>query len=459
LTATTDEGRGSLAAEIARRVGSIGPAGVADGARTAAQAHLLDCLGMMVAGRRSDRVRRALAADGPRDPVVVLSLACGALGLDDFDEATRTHPGAMIAPALLVAAADAEHPVPGERLMTALVLGYDLIAWFGAALDARGMHPRGRHPSAVLGVPSVALAAAWLLGLDEPGVAAAIGIGAGLSFGLTQFDVREDMRALQTAYAASSGLRAARFAKSGFPASAQALEGPGGLFGGDPARVLPVEAIGAAPSAVEQVSFKPYPHFSDLHPPVTALFSALAGSSVEADEIVAIRVVLTEKAASRLHAGPPHNVKEAKRSARFVLAFALRSITRDGPDLRVPLTEADVCDARTMMLADRIRVAVVPHTPGADAAVASIEVALADGKVLTGTSVSYPGDGRDRRLRWALTDARERFDVIVGGGGERRTGLDAVTRLVDRLRTTDDVRDDARVLINALTTPTGDCDG
>lgn len=443
---TTD---GGLADAVAQRVCSIGST-LPDDTYTAARAHFLDCLGLIIAGRSSGRVRRASAVQGGPDPVVALSLACGALGLDDFDETTRTHPGAMIVPALLVTAAEAPRRVAGNRLANALVLGYEMIAWLGAATDARHMHPRGRHPSAVLGVPSVALAASVLVELDERAVAAAMGIGAAFSFGLTQFDAHEDMRALQTAEGASAGLRAARFAAAGFPAADHALEGAGGYLGGDLSRLLPVEAIGVAPSAIEQVSFKPYPHFSDLHPLVAALLSALDGVTVVIDEVVGVRAFLTDQAASRLHDGPVVTVKDAKRSAAFVLAFALRSTTADRPDLRLPFTEAHVFDPHTQALADQVEVTVTPADTMHESAVAAVEITLADGRILAARSEGYPGDGRDPALRWSFAQARERFDAMVRVEDEHPALAATAVRLVDRLMTSDDVRDDARALIHAL---------
>ena len=439
-----------LANAVAQRVCSIQPTAVSQEACLAAKSHLLDCLGLTIAGSSSDRVRRASAVDGVPDPVVILSLACSALGLDDFDEATRAHPGAMIVPALLVGAAGARRPVSGKRLATALVIGYELIAWLGAAMDARHMHPRGRHPSAVLGVPSVAVAAAWLAELDERAVAAALGIASGFSFGLTQFDEQEDLRALQTAAAASAGLRAARFAAAGFSASPQALEGAGGLLGGDTSRVLPVDGIGTIPSAVELASFKPYPHFSDLHSLVAALLSAFNGASADIGQIVVIRAFLTEEAASRLYEGPVVNVKQAKRSAAFVLAFTLRSITQGGPDIRVPFTEADVVDPHTQALSNLVEVRTTNPASHAGSAVATVEITLANGRSLTATSTGYPGDGRDRQLRWSLAEARERFALMVGSGVQRRNMVDAALRLADRLDTSNDIRDDARTLVREL---------
>ncbi|MGH2927978.1 MAG: MmgE/PrpD family protein, partial [Solirubrobacteraceae bacterium] len=413
---------------------------------------LLDCLGMMIAGRTAERVHRARGVDGPLDHGVILSLACGALGLDDFDEATRAHPGSVIVPALLVAAAAEERPVPGKRFVNAVWLGYEIMAWLGSALDAGSMHLRGRHPSAVLGVPAAACASAWLLGLGEAGVAAALGIGAGFAFGLSQFDAADDVRALQTAHATSSGLRAAFFAKSGFHASHQALEGPGGFFGAHGSqRTSPLEAIGAAPSALERTSFKPYPHFTDLHPAVTALSAALTASSIGPDAIEQIRLLLPHKVVSRLHSGVPESLKQAKRSAGFVLALATRSLLRAGPDLRAPLQRSQLFDREILSLAERVVVVSVPDRDGRDVPESAVEVVLEGGGVLSGTATGYPGDGRVPGTRWNLADVRARFDVVVPSSDHRLAEM--ATGLVERAGTEGDVRDNIALLIDAITMP------
>jgi 2-methylcitrate dehydratase PrpD len=427
---------------------------------SAVQTHLLDCLTLMAAGRNSDRVRRAAAAAGTPDPAFTLSLACGALGLDDFDEATRTHPGAVLVPALLVAAAEHPDPVAGPVLAAGLVSGYELLAWLGAATDARRMHLRGRHPSAVLGIPSAAVAVARLLGLDEHKIQAALGIGAGFACGLTEFDDREDMRAVQTAWAASAGLRAARLADAGFPASERALEANGGYLGANGSSAEPVAEMGLAPFAVESVSFKPYPHFSDLHPATAALFVALQDRRVPACEVAAVRAHLTPTANARLHRGSaPRSPKEAKRSAPFALAACLCAAQRTPtPTLLDAFTERRLRDPEVLALAERVEVLTdLPDVDGAratasdvDAAptIARVEVVLVDGEVLTGSSTGYPGDGRDPRFRWTLMEARRRFDMLTADArGPTLEAAHAGLTLALDLQQVTDVRPAARMLV------------
>lgn len=450
----------SLSGAVAHTVKAMNADRMGADAWSAVQTHLLDCLALIAAGRNSDRVRRAAAAGGTPDPAFTLSLACSALGLDDFDEATRTHPGAVLVPALLVAAAEHPEPVAGSALAEGLLIGYELMAWLGAATDARRMHLRGRHPSAVLGIPSAAVAVARLLGLDVHKIQAALGIGAGFACGLTEFDDREDMRAVQTAWAASAGLRAARLADAGFPASQRALEANGGYLGGNDSSAEPVAEIGSAPFAVESVSFKPYPHFSDLHPVTAALFVALRDHRALASEVTAVRAHLTPTANARLYRGSvPRSTKEAKRSASFALAACLCAAERTpAPTLLDAFTGQRLRDPEVLALAERVEVLTdVPDVVGAratasdiDAAptIARVEVVLANGDVLTGSSTGYPGDGRDPRLRWTLMEARRRFDSLTADAcGPTLAAAQAGLTLALDLQQVSDVRPAARTLV------------
>ncbi|WP_163700437.1 MmgE/PrpD family protein [Mycolicibacterium agri] len=389
---------------------------------TALKSHLLDCITLIIAGRTSPRVRRAVQATEMHDPAFALSLACGALGLDDFDEATRTHPGAALVPALIAAAAGRSAPVTGKDFAVSLLVGYETFKWLGAAMDARHMHQRGRHPSTMVGMPAVAVAVARLLGSAKEEIQGAVGVGAALACGLTEFDAKEDMRAVQTAWAASSGVKAAQLAKAGFRPSPYALEAAGGLLKGSTASVPPIEEFGEQPFAVELVSFKPYAHFSDLHPATSALLRAVQGRRVMAEEVATMHVHITPTAVARLHrALPPRTSKEAKRCAEYVLAACLLG---DGSGEPVPSPTIDdtrIGDRSVLALAEQVQVvADLPEPAGSDdhhavdrQVVARVEVVLRSGEVCSGTSTGYPGDGRDPALRWTLDDARNRFDALA----------------------------------------------
>ncbi len=436
---TAPDGLASRAAQVA--VG-LEVAAVDPGVLVAVKTHLLDCLGMILAGAADDRVTRALSVSGPTDVPFVLSLACGALGLDDFDEATRAHPGAVLVPALVAAALSAGGEVRGADLAAALVAGYQLFGGLGALVDAGQMHLRGHHPSTFLGVPSAALAVSRLLRSDVATSSAAIGIAASLSSGITEFDEREVMRAVQTAWAASSGLRAAQLAAAAFRPSPAALEAPGGLVGREArtaGTTASAELLTAPPWHIEQVSFKPYPHFSDLHPVSAVLVGMLGDQRIPPEQVEAIRVRLTPRVASRLsEVFPPENPKQAKRSGRFALASCVVAAHRSGRGsaLLDAFSTERLSDVGTLALAGRITVSadLPPEGP-----TGTVTLVLADGRTWFGEADGYPGDGRDPALRWGWSDAVIRYGELTEGAGADPGVAAALLDMVDVLESLDDV--------------------
>jgi 2-methylcitrate dehydratase PrpD len=430
-------GAPGLASRAAQAAAGIELAALDPGVLVAVKAHLLDSFGMILAGASDDRVTRALSVSGATDVPFVLSLACGALALDDFDEATRTHPGAVLVPALVSAAISAEREVSGADLAAALVAGYQMFGSLGALVDAGQMHLRGQHPSTFLGVPSSALAVCRMLRSDVTTSSAAIGIAASLSCGITEFDEREMLRAVQTAWAASAGARAAQLAAAGFSPSPVALEALASRDGRS--ADLDTNLLTGPPWHIEQVSFKPYPHFSDLHPVSAVLIGMLGDQRLPAEQIAAIRIRLTPRAASRLSdVFPPENLKQAKRSGRFALASCVIAAHRfgRGSALLDAFSGNRLADSATVELGERITVtADLPP----DGSTGTVTVVLTDGRTWFGEAAGYPGDGRDPALRWNWSDAVARYGELSDAAGTDPQLASALLDLVDRLETVDDV--------------------
>lgn len=432
-------GTHGLASRAAQAAVGIEVAALDPGVLVAVKAHLLDCLGMIIAGAGDDRVTRALSVSGPTDVPFTLSLACGALALDDFDEATRTHPGAVLVPAVVGAATSGQREVSGADLVAALVAGYQMFGGLGGLVDAGQMHLRGQHPSTFLGVPSGALAVCRMLRSDVTTSSAAIGIAASLSCGITEFDEREVMRAVQTAWAASAGVRAAQLAAAGFPPSPLALEALAGRDGRSADVHTDAELLTGPPWHIEQVSFKPYPHFSDLHPVSAVLIGMLGDQRLPAEHIQAIRIRLTPRAASRLSdVFPPENPKQAKRSGRFALASCVIAAQRfgRGSALLDAFSGDRLADPETLALAQRIT--VTDDLPP-NGSTGTVTVVLTDGRTWFGEADGYPGDGRDPALRWDWSDAVARYGELSEAAGTDPALASALLDMVDRLETFDDV--------------------
>src|SRR6185503_16340736 len=96
----------------------------------------------------------------------------------------------------------------------------------------------GWHMTATAGCIASAAAAAKLMGLDPPRIAAALGIAASSAAGL-RLNFGTMTKPYHAGHAGRSGVNAARLAALGFTANAGVFDGPQGFFaayGADPAR-------------------------------------------------------------------------------------------------------------------------------------------------------------------------------------------------------------------------------
>jgi 2-methylcitrate dehydratase PrpD len=256
-----------------------------------------------------------------------------------------------------------------------------------------------------------------MLALPEAALAHSVGIGASLACGITQFDAEDEVRGLQTAWAASSGLAAVRLASLGYQASDAALEARDGLIG----RTAPDfdaghgDLMSDVPPRIQSVSYKPYPHFSDLHPATSALFEIMSGQRIDLGDVERVTVRVSERVAERLHpAYPPATAREAKRSAGFAIAVVLRAAAQGGSagSLVDAFAESSLADERILELGRRVTVySDLPVSASGPQAV--VDLHLRDGTQVSREATGYPGDGRRSNLRWGWSEVRLRFQEMV----------------------------------------------
>lgn len=439
----------SLLERIGDHAGRI-PAEASPADREKAKAHLLDSLAMMVAARRHPLTLQAVDARLPLDAdgklAFTAGVACDALGLDDFDEETRTHPGAVVVAALLGAVVASEQPVPGTAVLAGVLAGYELTCRFGEVAGASSLHDRGFHPSAVCGVIGAAAGLSVMLDSDP---ASAIGLAASLACGVFELDGRGAVKGLQTGWAASSALAASRFAEAGYAPAPSVLDGPKGLLralGRESSDEQSISAALGRPLRVERVSFKPYSHFTDLHPATAALLSLLRDEPTALDEIHEIEVHLGKGIGARLdNAFPPAAPRLARRCPRFALAAAAcRSDLRSVADpLLDAFDQAALEDPRILDLAERVHwLDDLERDDGSPAAVVTLR--RRDGRSLTATASGYPGDGRRDEHRWGWREVAQRTASLLP---EEAPELIAV---VERIETLADVRAPAAQMAASL---------
>lgn len=409
-----------------------------------AKAHLLDSLAVMSAARGHTVALRADAAGLPLDHAGGVAFRAGvagdALGLDDFDEVTRTHPGAVVVAALLGAVAGADRPVSGVAVLRAMVTGYEVTCRFGDVAGAGSLHDAGFHPTAVCGALGGAAAVAVLVGVDPT---AAVGLAASLASGIFELDDGGAVKGVQVGWSAHASLTAARLAAAGYVPAAGALEGPKGLLR-TLGRAAPDDGLVGevldGPPRLERVSFKPYSHFTDLHPATAALVGVLARDRVDPADVAEIEVHLRAGASSRLSTEfPPPSTRLARRCPRFALSVVAYRADRDlaaDPLVEAFGTEA-LADPEILALAERVHW-LDDLPPGAGSPAATVTVRRHDGGTATMKATGYPGDGRSPEHRWGWPEIVERCSVLVPHGSET---------LVDSVATIESITD-VRPLVN-----------
>lgn len=311
-------------------------------ARHAARRVLLDATGVIYAASGLGREAQpfiALAAGQPGRCRVLGSgvastpqgaaLANGALAHavdfeDAFDRAPG-HPNASLIPALL-ALAQAEGPVDGKRLLTAIAVGGDLACRMALALERR-MEDGGWYPPPIVAAYGAAAGAACLLGLDAGQVRDALSLT--LCQATMPGEIKHSrgtvLRAVREAFPAHAAVTSALLARAGVPGFEEPLEGPAGfyaLYGGGSfdERAL-LEGLGDRFWGTE-LTFKPWPSCRGTHPFIEMALSLVNGPPVEqvTVSIDPVQRMLVEPIARKQ---APATVIDAKFSIPFCVALAL----------------------------------------------------------------------------------------------------------------------------------------
>ncbi len=349
--------------------------GVAHEGLAAARRHLVDTVGVMIAGANHDvagRAEEVLAAIRPAGGVPVVGRARRAdlldaaflggasahgLELDDGHRQGSVHPGAVVVPVALAAGFAAR--ASGEALLEAIVAGYEVVTALGRACHPH-LRRQGFHPTAAVGVFGAAVAAAKLRGASRAVLANAIGIAASSASGLFAFvGGGADVKRLHPGHAAREGLLAVLLAERGVAGPPRVLEGRDGFFQAFAAAggAAPAEALRFSPAGlgVTECYLKPYACCRHLHPAIDALLHVSREHGVRPEDVEGIQVETYRIAAEHADVGWD-DFATAQLSFRYVLATALRHGTVDLEHF----TEAQRGAPGVAALCARIRVVASP---------------------------------------------------------------------------------------------------
>jgi 2-methylcitrate dehydratase PrpD len=297
----------------------------------------------------------------------VNSMSSAALAFNDTHFTSVAHPTSPVAAALLSMAQ--RQPVTGSDFIHALILGVEIQCRVGNILTvAPAECGVGLSMQGLVGGIGAAVAAGRILGLDESGMATAIGHAANQSGGLRE--AHATMGSYYIAgHAARCGLAAALLAARGYTCSDTMLEGVKGFavsYGSRPNLAAAVDKLGEA-FEILTLAYKPYPSGFVVHPVIDACLDAARNHAIDARQIERIELAVNPLALQLCNRPSPADSKQALVSFQHWAAVSL--IYRAAGLAQV--TEAAVHDPAVAELRRKV-VATVDAGLGREAAIARI---------------------------------------------------------------------------------------
>jgi 2-methylcitrate dehydratase PrpD len=330
---------GSKTAALVEFVSELRYAAIPDEAHHYARRHLLDTVGVMIAGAAGDVASRAeavLATVRPAgripvpgrarradllDAAFLGGTAAHGIELDDGFRQGSVHPGCVVIPAAL--ALGCVRRSDGQALMQAIVAGYETVIAIGRACHPEARQ-RGFHPTAVVGVFGSAAAAAKLGALSPDRLANAFGLAASSAGGLFAFvNGGGDIKRLHAGHAAREGLQAALLADQGVEGPPGVLEARDGFMQAfataEKARMI----MPPPPFGITDCYIKPYACCRHIQPAVEALIGLLADENIASDEVERIEVATYRIAAEHAETGWD-DFASAQLSFPYLIGLALK---------------------------------------------------------------------------------------------------------------------------------------
>jgi len=286
------------------------------------------------------------------DAALANGVAAHAFELDDYHNA-KLHPGAVVIPAALAVAEELD--AAGERLVTAIAAGYEVMIRSSLALNPSAARLRGWHLTGVCGPFGAAAACAVLMGLDTERTAWALGLAGTQGGGLWAFNADGTMsKRLHAGKAAHSGVLAAELAAAGFTGPTQIYEVEDGGFlkaysdASDPAPLT--DALGQR-YHLDAISVKPYSCCGSTHAYIDAALELRRRLGNGWDPARPVRVGMSKVV--NVQCGfdyAPSTALNAQMSLRYAVAAALL----DGQVLPQQFTDERMRDAELCALAGRL---------------------------------------------------------------------------------------------------------
>ncbi|MEC9022658.1 MAG: MmgE/PrpD family protein [Pseudomonadota bacterium] len=314
------------------------------------QIHLLDALGLGIAGTESAVFKKIKTYIGTGNKNKTSSILCNSLQVsassaalangtamhaDNYDDTNPQptpdrnggiHAGAVVIPAAL--AVGEALGATGAELSAAMHCGLEVACKLNHGINARH-YQSGYHATSSLGIFGATAAAARLLKLDEAGVINALAIATAKAGGIRgNFGTMTEQ--IHCGTAAESGVAAAEMARSGITGAPAIFERKNGWFGATAGGFIPEAICGklGKPWAIVDpgTSIKPWPNGALTHPAMELMLKLMSENEIKPDKIQEISVQTNQRVRETLVHDNPNNASEA----RFSMPFALAALVLNG---------------------------------------------------------------------------------------------------------------------------------
>ncbi len=462
---TQEYNRDDVTAAIADFAQSVPMADIPGQVIERAKIHVLDSLGLALAGSVSDAariVREDFVAQGfgekgsaiigtalSAPPRFAAFANATAIHADNFDDtspqvrADRTggiHASGAVLPVVL--AEGQALGACGMDMLRAYLAGMEVASRLNHTIAARH-YGEGFHTTGTMNVFGAVIAACVLKGLGRAETVNAIGIAASHASGIRRnFGTMAEI--LHPAQAAQAGITAADLAARGLTAASDALHGPVGYFAAAAGGCDPSEIIGrlGTPWVFEDpgVWIKPHPNGALTHPGAGCLLALLNKNDIAPEMIARISVKTNDRVLKTLIHHNPADGMQAKFSMEFTLAIV--AIERQAGLGEFTTGMLNRPDVRAMMgKVDYTAYDVADD--GYTNVTTLIDVQLQDGQILSGRADHARGSSRSP-MDFDEVAAKFRGCAIYGRHPEER--IDSIESMIRRLETLES----AGLLVNDL---------
>ncbi|MBH68264.1 MAG: 2-methylcitrate dehydratase [Rhodospirillaceae bacterium] len=263
------------------------------------------------------------AKTSPRNAALINGAAAHTIEFDDIFRDGLFHPGSPIVAAALAAAEYKE--TTGDQFLRGVIAGYEVSNRIARAVVPT--HYEWWHTTATVGFFGTATAAAVILQLDGEKTAHALATVGSMSAGLQQAFRSDAMtKPIHAGRAAEGGLLAAMMAAEGITGALDILEGERGFGNAMSSNVdwkAAVDGLGSD-FTITKMTQKNHAACGHIHAIIDSINSIRESHDFKVDDVIRVRANSYKKAKEICCNPNPKTIYEAKFSAEYCSALAVK---------------------------------------------------------------------------------------------------------------------------------------